>query len=57
MTFEQAFAATKCGGRIRRGDWDSERFLRFEGQLIDEMGNFYLPRASDVLTENWEFMQ
>ena len=57
MTFDQAFAATKVGGRVRRSDWGSERFLRFEGRLIDEMGNPYLPRPSDVMADNWEMLQ
>ena len=57
MTFDQAFAATKVGGRVRRSDLGSERFLRFEGRLIDEMGNPYLPRPSDVMAENWEMLQ
>ena len=57
MTFEQAFATTKVGGRVRRADWEYERFLRFEDRLIDEMGNPYMPRPSDVVIENWEIMQ
>lgn len=57
MNFDQAFAATKCGGRVRRSDWEYERFLRFDGRLIDEMGNPYLPRPSDVMIDNWELLQ
>lgn len=57
MTFEQAFAAAKCGGRVRRSDWEFERFIRFDEQLIDEMGNPYLPLHSDVMVNNWELMQ
>ena len=57
MTFEQAFATTKVGGRVRRADWEYERFLRFDDRLIDEMGNPYMPRPSDVVVENWEIMQ
>ena len=57
MTFEQAFAAAKCGGRVRRSDWEFERFIRFDERLIDEMGNPYLPLHSDVMVNNWELMQ
>lgn len=57
MTFDQAFAATKVGGRVRRADWDSERFLRFDKCLLDEMGHPYMQRPSDVTADNWEMLQ
>ena len=57
MTFDQACHAARCGGRVRRADWEYERFLRFEDRLIDEMGNPYLPRPADTVIDNWELLQ
>ena len=58
MNFEQAFATMKVGGRVRRKSWeDHERFLRFDGKPLDEMGNHYLPRPTDVMAVDWEIMQ
>lgn len=58
MTYDQAYAATQCGGRIRRANWqDDERFVRFEGCLMDEMGFQWMPRPSDVMAHDWEMFK
>lgn len=56
MTFEQAFSAMKCGGRVRRKAWDHERFVRFENNPLDEMGFQWMPRPSDVMAVDWELL-
>ena len=58
MNFEQAFAAMKVGGRVRRKAWDDhERFVRFDGKPLDEMGFQWMPRPSDVMAHDWEMLQ
>lgn len=58
MTYGQAYAATQCGGRIRRASWkDGERFVRFDGCLIDEMGYPWIPRPGDTEADDWGLFQ
>ena len=57
MTFDSAFYAMCAGARIRRADWDSERFLYFKDRTVDEMDNPYKPRTADVLAQDWEMLQ
>ena len=56
MNFEQAFAATKVGGRVRRSDWGSERFVRYDGEPLDEMGFQWMPCPADVMAVDWEVL-
>ena len=58
MTYDQAFAAMKVGGRVRRKSWDDhERFVRFDGKPLDEMGYQWLPRHTDIEADDWEMLQ
>ena len=57
MTFEQAYHAMNCGGRVRRKSWDDERFVRVTTRPVDEIGYPWMPRPDDVEANDWEFLQ
>ena len=56
MNFEQVFATMRVGGRVRRKAWDHERFVRYDGEPLDEMGFQWMPRPADVMAVDWEVL-
>ena len=54
MDFVSALMYLRLGKKIRRDDWNKNRFIEMTNKIVDEEGKQYFFSLEDVFVNNWK---